>query len=620
MRTFGKILPSLVILFFVFSFAEAEDRGIVSGRVTWEGGYGHISNATVYLYDLSYKVIDSTQTDNKGEFEIAAPAGRYYVSVEKDNLVREYFPDAYLLREASAVTVSTGQYVQVNFELESGGWISGTFGFEGDDVPDGLITAIKIDQPQEGWYKSLALSGPFPSAYAIQGLLPGTYKILGRARGKRTEYYPGVNNIEMADPIVVIKDVGVSNIAFMLNEVGWGFIRGRVFDRTTSDGVANQTLYAYQWHDFWQDPNLMEVNSTPDGTYLINVPAGDYFLFTIYSCDNGSRMALYYNGCYDPTSAEVIHVSADQTISDIDFGIDYSVTHDLAISGSISSRATGYGLGDVIITAIDYATGEPAGSACSNNNGRFLVGDLAPGRYLLMFSGTYIIPYFYSQSYNWQNGEVVDLQSHIGDVRTEAITEDYGNNGLAIAGTVRSASGSLVGARIYAYLLGQSDPVAYARTDVSGSYAIVSGLVPGQYIVKCDLYGFNSKTYPDRIYLDLMNNPEATNIDFVLDSVFTGIADNIQHNNRIAISGNYPNPFNSKTLIQIYSGRNEEISTRLSVFNILGQTVGDKAVVIRPGNNFIEWSADDFKTAVSSGAYFYRFKDLGDTYRMILLK
>jgi hypothetical protein len=620
MRTFGKILPGLFVLFFVFSVAGAKNQGFVSGHVTWEGGYGYISDATVYLYDLSSRLIDSAQTNFKGIFEIAVPAGAYYVSAEKDNLVKEYYPDAYLLREASAVHVSQGQYVQIDFALDSGGWISGAFGFEGSDEPAGLITAVKINQPHEGWYKSLTLNGPFPSAYAIQGLLPGIYKILGRARGKRTEYYPGVNNIDQAEPIDIIKDVGISNIGFNLNEVGWGYIRGQVYNRNDGNGISGQTLYAYQWHDFWQDPNLMEITSEPDGTYRLNIPAGDYFLFTIYSSDDGNRMALYYNDCYDPTSAEVIHIGAGQTVDRVNFGIDYSVTHDLTISGSISARATGYGLNNVIITAIDYETGHPAGSACSNNDGSFRVGDWAPGQYLLMFSGTYIIPYFYPQAYNWQDGGVIRLQSYIGNVRTEAITEDYGNNGLMIAGLVRSSARPLVGARVYATLVGESDPIAYARTDASGSYAIVSGLIPGYYTVTCDLYGYYSKTYPNQVYLDLMNNPQATNINFSLDNVFTGVVDNVQPGNRITISGNYPNPFNSKTLIRVYSDRSVEISTRISVFNILGQMVGDKAVIIKPGYNYLEWGAGDFMTEVSSGAYFYRFGDFGDTYRMILLK
>ncbi len=616
---YGKILTCFFTAFLVSGIAEAKDQGFISGRVTWEGGYGFISAAKVYIYGPAREVTDSTITNRKGIFSIAVTAGEYYVSAEKNNLVKEYFPNVYLAREAAAISVTPGQNVIINFALDSGGWVSGTFSCEGSGVEFTLVTAIKIDQPEAGWYKSLELGGPFPSAYAIQGLLPGTYKILGRARGRSTEYFPGVQNLGDATPISVVKDIGISDIDFMLEQVGWGCIEGRVFSQATNEGIANVPLYAYQWHDFWQDPNLIQIRSSLDGNYLLHVPAGDYFVFSMYNGPDGNPVALYYDNSFDPTSADIIHVSAGGIVPGVNFAIDNSITHDLSISGTVTDQASGNGLGDVIITAIDRDTGEPVGSACSVHDGQFSIGDLAPGRYLLMFSGTYIIPYFYPQAQNWQDAEVIELQSHIGDVRTEAITQDYGNNGLMIAGAVRS-TGPLVGARIYAYRQGENDPIAYARTDAAGNYAIVSGLTPGYYMVTCDLYGYNHQTWPVPVYLDFMSNPESSDINFTLEGIYTAVADNNIYDGRFQVSGNYPNPFNSRTLIRLYSGKSGEITSKLSVFNLLGQMVGDKVIQVKPGDNLIEWNSTDFRGSVSSGTYFYRFDGFGETYRMILLK
>jgi hypothetical protein len=237
-----------------------------------------------------------------------------------------------------------------------------------------------------------------------------------------------------------------------------------------------------------------------------------------------------------------------------------------------------------------------------------------------MFSGTYIIPYFYPQSENWQNGEVIELYSHFGNIRTDAITQDYGNNGLTIAGTVTSADGPIEGARIYAFRSGETDPTAYARTDEFGAYSIVSGLVPGYYRVTCDLIGHNYQEYPQQIYLDLMTNPEALNIDFLLDGT-TGVSrDDHLPNGSVSISGNYPNPFNSKTMIRLYSDRSSELSSRLTVYNMLGQLVGGKVVMIAPGENLIKWDAGESGAVTPSGVYFYRFDGIDATYKMILLK
>lgn len=144
--------------------------------------------------------------------------------------------------------------------------------------------------------------------------------------------------------------------------------------------------------------------------------------------------------------------------------------------------------------------------------------------------------------------------------------------------------------------------------------------MPGYYVVTCDLYGYNAETCSYLVYLDLMSNPAALNTDFVLTGAATGIVDDPEPDGRIMISGNYPNPFNSRTLIRLYSDRSEVVSSRISVFNALGQMVGAKIVCINPGDNLIEWGSADFRGNVSSGAYFYHFDGFGHTYRMILLK
>ncbi len=620
MRTYGKILTGFFIFLFLCISVQAADHGILSGQVTLKGVSSAIEGAAIYVYDISETKIDSAFSDIQGEFNLNLPAGNYYISAEKDNLIKEYFPGAYLISDAHKVAISNRQNTKVLFALKTGGWISGTFAFEGDDVPTGLITAIKIDQPDEGWYKSLNLDGPFPSAYALQGLIPGTYKLLARARGKSTEYYPGVENIGDASAITVSRDLGVSNIAFMLDQVGWGTIQGHVINQINGQGIANLSISAYQWRDFWQDPNLSNVRSNPDGSYQLNVPAGDYFIFTVYSVYSGASMVLYYNNCFDPTSANIVHVAEGQTVQSIDFEINFTVKHNLSISGMVTDQRTGYGLNDVVVTAINSETGLQAGSAYSIGDGNFSINGLMSGRYLLMFSGTYVIPYFYSGAENWQDGNIIELSGHFDNIRTEAITQDYGNNGLSIAGTVTTPDGPLNGVRIYAYPYGSSDPIAYARTDDFGYYSIVNGLVPGVYRITCDMFGYEHQEYPNAIYLDLMTNPEATGIDFVLNGTTNIAYDIAPLVGKISIEGNYPNPFNMVTLIRVYSGRSDEFSSHLTVFNLLGQMVGEKAVQIKPGYNGIQWNANDFNSPISSGTYFYHFDGITASERMILLK
>jgi hypothetical protein len=238
-----------------------------------------------------------------------------------------------------------------------------------------------------------------------------------------------------------------------------------------------------------------------------------------------------------------------------------------------------------------------------------------------MYSGAYIIPYFYPQVPDWQDGEIITVQGNFSDIRTEAITQDYGNMGLVISGHVMSfPSEPLAGARVYAFHENETDPTAFALTDDNGYYEIVNGLIPGSYTVKCDLYGYNFETFQATIHLDLAYSPIVENIDFILTDASTGTAEIASFIKTGEISGNYPNPFNSNTLIKLYSDATFQYESKITVFNMLGEKVGQKDISIKPGYNTIEWGISDFRGAAASGIYFYRIDGINKSYRMIYLK
>ena len=622
MRKCWITFASLFLLISFYTNAYTADSGTMFGKVVWEDSYSSIPDATLRVYNIDGTIAQTALTDENGRYSIDIIAGEYYLSAEKNSLVMEYYPGEYLFKEANRITVFPHQNVCIEFELNSGGWISGNFDFEGEDVDFALVTALKVDEPQEGWFKSVTLDGPFPSSYAISGLLPGLYKVLARARGKNTQYFPGVSDIEDAQILEVHQDNGVLDISFALSQAGWGSIYGRVANIADGNGVPAIQLYAYQWKNFWEDPNLVMALTGQDGAFCLRLPAGEYSLFALYleGGNSGATVPIFYDNCYDPMNAAIVPVNADQVVSNIDFNIDFSIAHNLSISGVVSSLQTGAGLDDIIVTAIDYQTGQAVGSSFSANEGEYSIGDLAPGQYLIMYSGNYIIPYFYPQASSWQDGEVITLQGHFGNVRTEAITQDYGNMGLAVTGTVTCDDDPVAGARVYAFLEGQSTPIAYARTDVSGQYTIVSGLVPGSYRVMCDHFGYNNEIYPIPIYLDLLTNPIADGIDFQLEDASTSIQEASLSIPDLILAENYPNPFNSSTVVVVYSGYDSEFSSGIIVYNTLGQVVGKKDIIIHPGMNSILWDASDFNEQVTSGVYFYKVEGLGSSRRMLFLK
>ncbi len=75
---------------------------------------------------------------------------------------------------------------------------------------------------------------------------------------------------------------------------------------------------------------------------------------------------------------------------------------------------------------------------------------------------------------------------------------------------------------------------------------------------------------------------------------------------KFQLCGNYPNPFNSETVIEFTIPQTGQV--KLDIFNISGQrvrTLVDKT--LRPGSHVVKWDGcDDVGTSVSSGLYFYR--------------
>ena len=614
------IIICLLLLFGVSAFAA--DTAVISGRVTSENSSQSIFEAEIYLYNSYREIIDSTFSLPNGSFEFSLIGGEYYLSAESGNYIREYYPSAYKVSEARKIVAFPGQNISVNFSLDRGGWLGGIFDYLGSNIDKGLVTALKVDEPHAGWHASVQITGQRPINYVLNGLIPGAYKVAGMASAKKTVFYPGVENIQNADIIYVERNAGVSDISFLLEPVGFGHVIGRAYDLNTGEGLIGIPIYAYQWCEFWSDPNMQSVTTGEEGSFVFDLPAGDYNFYL--NCDNcipdGGRIAYYYDNQYNPMLADKVEVSSGIVITGLDFAIDLNVSHGLSISGNILDSESGQALSDVVVTAIDYFTGDAVSSTYSISNGNYFLENLPSGNYLLQYSGSNVIPFFYRSTESWQNAEVIVLNVNHPGIQNEAITQDYGNLGLAVSGNVLTPNGSACGARIYAYPVGGEYPIAYGNTSASGEYSIITGLVNGYYNVVCDLMGYNFEVYPFEIYLDLLGNPIVEDIDFLLEPTATSIDDNFNTPEKIEVMANYPNPFNDVTRIPVFSGSGASIDVNLAVYNILGQRAGAKIVTLRPGMNYIQWGGEDFGREAPSGVYFYRIEGVQKTRKMVFLK
>ena len=619
----NKSLAIIICLLFLLGVnAFSADTAIISGRVTAENSVQSIFEAKVYLYNSYREIIDSTLTSPDGRFDFTVISGEYYLSAESGNYVREYYPSVYKISEAGKIVTFPGQSVSVNFNLDRGGWLGGIFDYFGREIEKGLVTALKIDEPYAGWHKSVLITGERPINYVLNGLMPGAYKVAAMASVKKSVFYPGVENIEDADIVYVERNAGVPDISFLLEPVGIGQVRGTVYDINSGEGLGGIPIYAYQWREFWSDPNMQSVLTGEDGSFVFDLPEGDYnfYLNCDYCIPDCGRITYYYNNQYNPMLADKVEVVSGIIITGLDFAIDLNISHGLTISGNIIDSETGQSLSDVVVTAIDYFTGDAISSTYSISDGDYYLENLPYGNYLLQYSGSNVIPFFYRSTQSWQDAEVIELITNYSGIQNEAITQDYGNLGLGISGNVITPGGPVCGARVYAYPLGGEYPIAFGHTSASGEYSITTGLVNGYYRVACDLIGYNYEEYPYDIFLDLLENPIVEDIDFLLEPAVTEIVNDIAIPDKIEVMPNYPNPFNNATKIPVFSGYGSSVSINLLVYNILGQHSVEKNVTLHPGINYIDWSGTDFGREVSSGVYFYRIEGAQKTYRMVFLK
>ena len=89
-----------------------------------------------------------------------------------------------------------------------------------------------------------------------------------------------------------------------------------------------------------------------------------------------------------------------------------------------------------------------------------------------------------------------------------------------------------------------------------------------------------------------------------------------------SLNQNFPNPFNSSTLISYYLPKKGKVN--LEVYNILGQRIRILAEKEEePGLKIISWEGEDDRgLSVPTGIYFYRLtaQDFVDTKKMVYLK
>jgi protocatechuate 3,4-dioxygenase beta subunit len=185
----------------------ASSGGEIAGRVSVDSTGGPVSGAVVLAVSLSGRVGVAT-TGNDGFYLIAGlPEDTYYVLAAAAAMIGEFYDNAIGWEDASPVRVS-GPVLGIDFGLtprpEGAGGISGrVVDSSGEGVPQVWVYA----EPDQEGTRGFASTGS-DGRYSVQGLAPGSYRVMATRLGHEARYYGGDSAPDAALVRVAASQVG----------------------------------------------------------------------------------------------------------------------------------------------------------------------------------------------------------------------------------------------------------------------------------------------------------------------------------------------------------------------------------------------------------------------------
>jgi len=627
-RFFVVCLTSIIVSTVALGGNQSGDRlvlfqngGTIVGTVYSDVGEA-LAGATVIFYSMNKAVFDTATTDIDGRFECDLESGNYFISAEAFNFSRQLYSNVYEFDKAVKISLSSSQIIELEFHLKPGGMIVGEIYTGCNHVNQLVVGAVKVDFPNADWRCERLVSIGNHGSYCLDGLLPGYYKVSVRGNGFLTQFYQLAETFDEADLLEAQVGQVLGNIDFEMERPGTGTVSGQLLDSGSGEPISNAEVWAFQSPDGGYDPNRVMVHSDGSGFFELEVTAGYYYVKANIggNLGLGNIISIYYDNHTDPKLAEIIWASAGDSVTNIVLTVDLSRCYNLTVTGNLGMPDTGYPIEGARLMALDQATGRPVAYDLSGENGEFAINYLYTGNYIIEVSGHRIVPGFWPDVLIWQDAQPIVLASSGQNLYNGgAITQDYGTPGFSISGHIADEVGPLADTRIYAVNLA-NQKVAFGRSSLSGYYNIASGLMEGEYQLFADRFGYDCEYYPTTLYLDLIDSPTYEDIDFAMTPDIVGVGEGGESTPReIRLLGNYPNPFNSRTLI--FLSADHAFASILRIYNLGGQAVEVLPVELVPGINTISWDGlSSTGESISSGLYFYRFDGFSESKKMILIK
>ncbi|NLP11324.1 hypothetical protein GX408_13090 [bacterium] len=468
--------------------------GAISGLIRGEGQFILIGLA--FAFNAADTSFAKLALGLLGNYEFSSlPEGDYYIFADDylanliggmDNLVGEFYQDAYSLQTAQKVTVHAGEVTDnINFILNAGATISGRVEDEsGQPVDSILVVALDpslfsggADEPFLSRLKVAASPTDENGNYTMTGLPTGAYLLrtfsqysitimleepfLNLVKGKHSgklvdSYYSNVDNLlnfKQAIPVEVSAPVGISGVHFHLQRAK--YFSGRVTDAdgvTPSPGVVLLALT-----DTSGVPYPALGTSDANGDYHLGpLPNGRYKLLALTGISGGQAyLSEYYSGERQFSAAPVMTLNG-ASLADVNFTLYRSAM----IQGFIDLAGAGPRfpagadtLWEFPVLIYNSTDGRLASYDFVQFNGGYRVDRLLPGSYKVLafpWSGSFSATY-YGGGIAFNHALTQTIELNYGQVAEADIK--LGQAHGSIAGTIRAAdrSAPLPGALAIAY-------------------------------------------------------------------------------------------------------------------------------------------------------------------------
>jgi hypothetical protein len=366
----------VICIFFLFAFFPLlVQAGAIRGYVNDADGGAGLQDIWVDAYDMNGNWVAEAQTDNDGNYELAAlPAGDYKVHFDAfhTRFLSEWYTDAPDFSQADPVTVTDTMPVDnVDASLATGGSISGVVTSDGTTPVPGVWVDV-YDDATGDWMGYSEFETDADGAFTVYGLPSGTekYTVYFDAFGTR---YLGEWYKDAAEYVDAVKvsvqgtgDTVLDNAVLALGAEVAGVIKD-----SNDQPLAGVEVLAFDSKSSATGYIFSQTASVTgsDGQYsLVGLPLDtDYYVF--FWATATDYVSQWYSG--NPLSGTVK-------------GIDAT----LQPGGSISGRVTDGrdGMADVYINVYDSTNSDfLTGSAITDADGYYTVTGLASASHRLEF-------------------------------------------------------------------------------------------------------------------------------------------------------------------------------------------------------------------------------------------